>query len=256
MKWFSIVLGLYACGVRADAWRKLEGTRYVENPANDADSFHAKRNTADYLLRLYFVDAPETDMRYPDRVQAQAAYFGVTPEQAVAGGKQAAAQVKARLQDKPLEMHTRYEDARGASQQKRIYAMVRVEDRWLSEWLVEQGWARIYGVGRSLPDGLEEERYWRRLRQLEKEARQAERGLWGVAAGTVALPGVDEGVTLRLPRPTPVFSTEPPHRLVGTLPKDWEVQLGPRTRTGYREVRFTSPGGNAFTGEVQESQLP
>lgn len=251
-------VGLAAAGscLRAAGWRTLEGTAYVENPANDGDSFHAKRNTRDYVLRLYFVDAPETDDRFPERLKEQADYFGVTVEQVVAGGVEAARRVEERIKDKKLEVHTRYEDARGAGRKKRYYAMVRVEERWISEWLVEQGLARVHGVGRDLPDGSSAQKQWNRLRKLEKEAKEAKRGLWGVAAGTVVMKGLEDGATMILPAQTPIFGKDPPHRMVGQLPKGWEVKVGPKTRAGFREVTFTSPGGNEFTGEIQELSLP
>jgi endonuclease YncB( thermonuclease family) len=240
----------------ADAWRVLDGTGYLENQANDGDSFHAKRNTREYLLRLYYVDCPETDSRYPDRVKEQADYFGLTPEQAVKGGKLAAEAVEKKLKGRTLEVHTRYEDARGASNMKRYFAMVRLDDQWLSEWLVENGWARVHGVSRELPDGTSERLYWSRLRKLEREAREAKRGLWGLAAGTLPVQGEGGFTTVKLDRQTPVFSSEPPHRMVGQLPEGWEVELGPQTRTGFREVRFTSPGGHDFTGEIQNLYVP
>lgn len=239
----------------AAAWRTLDGTSYVENPANDGDSFHARRNTRTYVFRLYFVDAPETDDRFPERLRAQADYFGVTTEQVMAGGEEAARYVDELLRDQTLEVHTRYEDARGAGK-RRYYAMVRLEDRWLSERLIEKGLARVFGVGRALPDDTAERKYWNRLRKLEKEAREAGRGLWGVAAGTVVMKGLEDGATMTLPAQTPVFDKDPPHRMVGQLPKGWEVKVGPQTRVGFREVRFTSPGGNAFVGEIQEFSLP
>ncbi len=240
----------------ANGWKTLDGTRYVENQSNDGDSFHAKRNSSTYILRLYYVDTLETDNRYPDRVAEQAEYFGLTSEQALKGGQRAAEAVEKRLKDQDLTVYTRYENARGASEKKRYYAMIELEGQWLSEWLVEQGWARVYGRARELPDGTSERLYWSRLRKLEREARKAGRGLWGMA--DEGNPGGEDGggVTVKLPRQTPVFSKAPPHRMVGQLPQGWEVQLGPATRTGFREVSFLSPGGNPFTGEIQNLYVP
>jgi len=256
MKGLLIFWMLCVTPLFANSWRELDGTRYVENESNDGDSFHAKRNRSTYIFRLYYVDAPETDTRYPDRVAEQATYFGLSSEQAVKGGKQAAKAVEKLLAGQDLEVHTRYENARGASDKKRYYAMVRVGDRWLSEWLVEQGWARVYGRSRELPNGTSERLYWSRLRKLEREAKKAKRGLWGMADGGLPAGGEGEPVTIRLDRQTPVFSKDPPHRMVGQLPQGWEVQLGGATRTGFREVSFTSPGGSSFTGEIQILYLP
>ncbi len=176
MLWVTVV-------APAEAWRKLEGVRFEDNAANDADSFHAKRKRTEYLFRLYFVDAPETDRRYPGRVKEQAEYFGVTEEEAVQGGRRAAEFVAGLLAGKELEVYTQYADARGASGMKRYFAMVRVEGRWLSELLVEKGYARLHGVGVDVPEGHSARRFWSRLRTLENEAKREKRGLWGVAAG-------------------------------------------------------------------------
>ncbi|MGA0333013.1 MAG: thermonuclease family protein [Kiritimatiellia bacterium] len=242
--------------VQARDWTELEGVIFEENAANDADSFHAKRNRSRYLFRLYFLDAPETDLRYPDRVEEQAAYFGVTPETAVKEAKNAAAFLQELLNGQSFTVYTRYADAQGASDMKRYYAMVKVGDRWLSELLVEKGYARIHGVGTELPDGTSERIFWSRLRKLEREAKAEKRGLWGEGKEAKAAPLLLAGQKIRLPALTAVFQIHPPHQPVGTLPAGWEVTLGPEKIPGFREVQFVSPGGNAFTGMVQESTLP
>ena len=43
----------------------------------------------EHVFRLYFVDAPESDNRFPERNAEQAAYFGITPEQSVEAGREA-----------------------------------------------------------------------------------------------------------------------------------------------------------------------
>ena len=240
----------------ARGWTELEGVIFEENEANDGDSFHAKRNTSSYLFRLYFVDTPETDLRYPDRVKEQAAYFGVDLELAVREGKAAAEYIKEVLGEKDFTVFTRYADARGASKMNRYYAMVKVGDRWLSELLVEKGYARIYGVGLELPDGTSERMYWSRLRKLEKQAKEAKRGLWAGGEEPEKAPVALEGHVLNLPAITAVFQVQPPHQPVGNLPAGWEVTAGPVLIPGFREVTFVSPGGTPFTGLVLESALP
>ena len=249
------MLTLLGLTVQARDWTELDGVTFKENEANDGDSFHAKRNATEYLFRLYFVDTPETDIRYPERVQAQADYFGVTSEQVVKGAKEATTYVQKLLKDKPLTVYTRYADARGASALKRYYSMVKVEDRWLSEILIEQGYARVYGIGSELPDGTSEKNYWARLRKLEKEAKENNRGLWGIASGMIDVTQLKPGQKVKLPRATTIFRSAPPHAAVGQLPADWEVTLGPLSRLGFRQVTFTSSGGAEFTGELQESAL-
>lgn len=241
--------------LHARVWTELDNVSFEKNEANDGDSFHARRNSSEYLFRLYYVDTPETDLRYPDRVKEQAEYFGVTPEQAVEGAKEAAAYVAKLLKDKNLTVYTRYADARGASSIKRYFAMVKIGERWLSELLIEQGYARVYGVGTELPDGTDEKTYWSRLHKLEKEAKENNRGLWGTASGKPDLASLKPGQKIKLPRRTMIFQSASPHQAVGNLPADWEVTLGPATRPGFRQVQFTSPGGAEFTGDLQENAL-
>lgn len=237
----------------ARKWTELDRVEYEASKYHDGDSFRAKRNSSKYIFRLYFVDAPETDIRYPERVETQADYFGVSVEQAVRGGTLAAEWLHTLLSEKPFTVYTRYADARGASDRKRYYAMIKIGDRWLSELLVEQGFVRLHGVSTDPPDGTPENIYWSRLRKLENEAKENHRGLWGMASGKG---GHAKPQSVTLTSSTPVFSSDPPHSLVGTLPSGWEVTVGRPTRPGFRSVTFISPGGNEFTGDIQETQLP
>ncbi|MDA3873128.1 MAG: hypothetical protein PF795_04130 [Kiritimatiellae bacterium] len=236
-------------------WTELDGVRLEENASNDGDSFHAKRNSSDYLFRLYYVDSTETDLRFEDRVQEQADYFGVTIPEAMKGAEQAAEFIKSLLKDTEFTVYTRYEDARGSSTLKRYFAMVKVGDKWLCELLVENGHARIFGKPSELPDGTPARIHWARLRSLESEAKEAHRGTWGIASGKIAVDRLEPGQSITLPSRTAVFQIKPPHQLVGHLPEGWEVKAGSTTRAGFLEISFTSPGGSEFTGEIQESAL-
>jgi len=49
-----------------EQWVTYKGCRYLPNAANDGDSFHVRRRRGGkYIFRLYFVDAPETDIQHP-----------------------------------------------------------------------------------------------------------------------------------------------------------------------------------------------
>ena len=231
-------------------WVHLDNVHWVENPANDGDSFHARRNRSRYLLRVYFVDTPESDARFPERLQEQADYFGVTVAQVMEGAKMADVYTEELLSAAPFDVYTKYRDARGASRQRRIYAMIKVNDRWLCELLVENGWARIHGVGDDLPDNVSERRHWARLRTLENEAKREKRGIWGMNTPEQILARAGGRVTLKAE--TPIFQLAPPHGVVGNLPEGHEVQVGDVERPGFRRVTFMSPGGNEFTGLIQE----
>lgn len=96
--WRSILAATAAFAFLATAsyaatreWATLQNCVLVQNPANDGDSFHVMHDGKEYVFRLYFVDCPEEDDRYSDRVAAQAAYFGVNEKQAHALAEQAAA---------------------------------------------------------------------------------------------------------------------------------------------------------------------
>ena len=49
-------------------WVTLENCQLVSNPSNDGDSFHVRADNKEYIFRLYFVDAPETDAASPARL--------------------------------------------------------------------------------------------------------------------------------------------------------------------------------------------
>jgi hypothetical protein len=70
-------------------------------------------------------------------------------------------------------------DARGASSMQRVFAMVKVDDRYLCERLVEHGLARIHGIRRNLHDDTFRWDHVRKLEALEAKAKAAKVGLWG-----------------------------------------------------------------------------
>ena len=163
----------------------LEKCRYVSNNSNDGDSFHVKAGGKEYLFRLYFVDAPETDTAFPDRIAEQAKYFEVTPEQVVKIGETAKRFTKEKL-GAEFTVRTSMHGARGQSQMERYYAFVETSSGNLAELLVENGLARVYGA-EAKPVGLSHvNRQWARLERLEREAKNDKRGAWGINAGRLS----------------------------------------------------------------------
>jgi len=235
-------------------WRHLDNMILVENPGNDGDSFHTRRNRSRYLLRLYFVDTPETDMRFPDRIQEQADYFGVTVAQVVEGAKIGDRFTHALLSKGPFDVYTKYVDARGASRVNRIYAMVKVDGRWLCELLVEAGLARIHGFWDDLPDGTSSRLHRSRLRALENQAKAARRGIWGMNEPEARIRRA--GGKMTLSRETPIYERQLPHRMVGQLPPGWEVTVGEKVEPHFFKVSFVSPGVNPFEGLIHEQFIP
>jgi endonuclease YncB( thermonuclease family) len=118
-----------ASAIAADTqWEKLEGCKLLRAPNNDGDSFYVEHKGKELQFRLYFVDAPETNKRYPDRVKEQAAYWDISEEQALQIGAQAS-KFSAELLKKGFTILTKREDARGQSRIQRFYAIVKIATR-------------------------------------------------------------------------------------------------------------------------------
>ena len=66
-------------------WVALTDCRYVADKDNDGDSFLVHCGAKEFIVRLYFVDAPETNLRYPERTREQSEYFGVTLDETIEG---------------------------------------------------------------------------------------------------------------------------------------------------------------------------
>ena len=166
----------------AKDWIVLKDCRVIANPANDGDSFHVSVGPKEYLFRLYFVDAPETDEMTPRRLVAQAKYFGITVPQAIEVGRRAKEFVDEKLAT-PFTIFTHMSDAMGQSRLERFYAFVQTKDGDLGEQLVRSGLARVYGF-KATPPGLKSSRIeFDKLQQFENKARQETVGAWGVSAG-------------------------------------------------------------------------
>jgi DNA uptake protein ComE-like DNA-binding protein len=182
-----VTLALYAvCAIAnlqaRESWVTLKDCHYVANDSNDGDSFHVRSGNKKYLFRLYFVDAPETDLEFGERVDEQAKYFGVTAPQTIQVGEVAKNFVRAKL-SRPFVVRTCMQDALGRSKMERFYAFVEVDHRDLGEELVVNGLARLHGTD-SRPPGMNSvEVEWQKLELLERTAKQQKVGAWGVSVG-------------------------------------------------------------------------
>ena len=157
-------------------WSTLEGCSYVPHKNNDGDSFHVRCTDDAFVLRLYFVDTPETNLQYPERTREQAEHFGATLDDTLKAGKAASNFVRDTLKG-PFTVVTRKATAAGRGKELRYYGMVQVGGRNLDEILVLQGLARAKGVVASVP-GEKSRAHVQRLLLLEDEAKQKGRGLW------------------------------------------------------------------------------
>jgi endonuclease YncB( thermonuclease family) len=141
--WSALWLAIADLGASGD-WITLENCRIVPNPANDGDSFHVRVNEKDYVFRLYFVDAPETDAANPARLIEQAKHFEISVPQVIEVGEIAREFTRDKLAE-PFTVVTRTANAMGRSNTERFYAFVQTKDGDLGEQLVANGLARIYG---------------------------------------------------------------------------------------------------------------
>ena len=163
-------------------WIVIKDCRLIANPANDGDSFHVSAGNKEYLFRLYFVDAPETDAMIPGRLVEQGKYFGITVPQAIEVG-QAAKEFTQEKLSQPFTVFTHMSDAMGSSRLPRIYAFVQTKEGDLGEQLVRNGLARPYGF-KAAPPGLTSSRIEiEKLQQFEDEAKREKIGAWIVNAG-------------------------------------------------------------------------
>lgn len=242
-------------------WRVKENCTYVEHPSNDGDSFRVKIGNRTYILRLLWVDAPETDNRFPERVAEQAAYFGITPEDALRIGREATRFTREFLTRQPFTVFTQFENAPGASAKDREYAIVKSGNVYLMEALVSNGLARIHGLEEMPPDGPSVSSMRLRLRALEADAKRNRRGAWALAGAPVSRfehlnrpPEVAPG-RRALSRTTFVYSLEDPARPIGSLRAGAEIEvLGAVSVTDIR-IRFRLPDGRTAEGLVRRQDL-
>jgi endonuclease YncB( thermonuclease family) len=147
---------------------------------NDGDSFRLRCGDNEFNLRLYFVDAPESNLRYPERTREQSEYFSVTLDETLKAGAKARETVQEILR-KGFIVRTRWASATGRGRETRYYAFVEVGGKSLAEVLVGQGLARTKGVFVNLPTGEKAKAYAERLEAMEREARQKQLGVWASA---------------------------------------------------------------------------
>ena len=157
-------------------WVTFTNCQYVAAKDDDGDSFRVRSGTNEFNLRLYFVDAPETNLRYADRNREQAEHFGITIDDTLKAGKRARDFTRDVLRE-PFVVRTRWASTAG---RPRYYAFVEVGTNSLAAMLVAQGWARTKGVTAALP-GQKSKDFSERLAALEAEARRQRLGVWAMA---------------------------------------------------------------------------
>ena len=175
-------LAVFLCAAPAQVraagkWEKFENAVLADGYM-DGDSFHIRASNKDIIIRLYFVDTPETDKTHEDRNTDQAQYFNIDESRVVAVGTQGKKFTQKTLSGKKFTVWTRWEDAQGSSQQQRFFGIVQVGKDDLGELLVANGLARVYGNSTVLPNGRSPDLQFDRLRGLERRAKAKRLGGW------------------------------------------------------------------------------
>ena len=176
----ALVLAFAAVSARATVsgkWEKMEDCVLADGYM-DGDSFHIRYNNKDVIIRLYFVDTPESDKTHEERNEDQAGYFGIADTQVVPLGVKGKKFTQKTLTGRKFTVWTRWEDAMGSSQQQRFFGIVQIGKEDLGELLVANGLARVYGASTVLPNGNSIDSQFERLRQLERRAKAKRLGGW------------------------------------------------------------------------------
>jgi endonuclease YncB( thermonuclease family) len=165
-------------------WEVLENCRLASSEYADGDSFHVIHNGKDHHFRLYFVDCPETDDRFPARLEDQAKALGIQLSEVMTVGKKAG-EFSAALLQQPFTVLTKWEDARGASKSQRFYAVILVGNKNLAEELTKNGLARAYGMPADYPSAAQTQSFQRRLKGLQASAINSRKGGYALSKGFV-----------------------------------------------------------------------
>jgi DNA uptake protein ComE-like DNA-binding protein len=187
MNWICwLALALVTAVVPARAWETFRDCRLVEHDGNDGDSFHVQAADRQLVVRLYFVDCPETSAATDadaKRIREQARYFGLTNMTRVIHYGREAQMFVAQLLAKPFTVRTTFATALGRSATPRVYALVTTgEGKDLGTWLVERGYARAHGAKRETPEGVTGDQFAERLKDLEMQAMLHRAGIWSETA--------------------------------------------------------------------------
>ena len=176
---FLLVLLILSPLAASPKWLDYKNCTLVPEKHFDGDSFHVKAPTGHtYVFRLYGVDCPETDTRFPDRNKEQAKAFGIPEKDILQWGEKAKAFTKKFLQ-KPFTVHTEKAKARGAGKDIRYYAiLINADGQRLDEALLAAGLARAFGIGASWPKDMDPNRFLKKLHPIESKAKREKTGLW------------------------------------------------------------------------------
>ena len=161
---------------------RWQNVQWVEHPSNDGDSFYVEHQGERHLLRLYYVDAPETSAASETdarRVRDQTRYFGLTSHRDTVHFGEVAEEFAREVLSEPFTVYTARATAPGRSVSRRMYAFIETaEGEDFAAQLVAEGLARAYGMRRRLPDGRSASDGASWYSDLESGAMLERRGIW------------------------------------------------------------------------------
>ncbi|MGE9291771.1 MAG: helix-hairpin-helix domain-containing protein [Puniceicoccales bacterium] len=164
---------------KSGEWEILEGARLEKGSYHDGDSFHVRHKGKDYVFRLFYVDTPETDSRYPERIQGQAKYFSISADEVIELGEEAKEFAEDFLRGS-FTVYTDWSDGWGYGTRYRAIIMKDGED--LGAALVSNGLARASGFVPDTPWPGYKKSVWDYRNYLNKLKDKAERkGIGGWA---------------------------------------------------------------------------
>ena len=172
-----------AWGEKPRKWERYENASLIADEYFDGDSFHVRHGDSHWIIRLCYVDTPETDTSVQERLVEQADYWGISVKSVMEIGDKAKTFTEEFLKDGMI-VETQKIDARGRSDRDRYFGMVSVKGNYLSEALIANGLARVFGFNPILSDGTAASAHRKYLLEVEKEAKAKRRGAWGIADPT------------------------------------------------------------------------
>ncbi len=184
-------------------WKTYENVKFLEKEYFDGDSFHLSVPTGvsrrNWVIRLYGVDCPETERRFPEQLEAQAKAMNLPNQAAVLRwGKKAESRTAALFKSaKNIRLHVRasskQKTQQAPGQTQRYYGVVEIEissgeSLFLHEVLLREGLA-VPGAlpapwdpekeGRKNPDRAKMSAdFKRRCERAAAEAKREGRGFW------------------------------------------------------------------------------
>ncbi|MBP5786299.1 MAG: thermonuclease family protein [Kiritimatiellae bacterium] len=209
-------------------WRTYVDCEYRPSSGNDGDSFHVdcmklqngrevkeiKTEKARHkLLRLYYVDTPETAKDLGSRIEEQQAYWSLPDAASVLRYGKEAELFTEHFLARPFTVYTKLDDALGRSKLGREYALVVNNAGFeLALSLVRNGLARVYGMKEDLSDLDDYKKTkaaWEHtLAAAENAARNERRGCWAASTNLPPLSPMEKARLDGLKRQTPyVFMT-------------------------------------------------